>query len=110
MYTNLYTNEEVRKGSCHNKRNVCKYIPLEFIHYLNLTKSSCPTCNTTNTFAHLQDKHHCQLPDAYTLLQMCRRIQESKGPRKQCLERAKLIIEPFLKKFQFYVLGKKKNF
>ena len=75
-------------------------MPLEFVRYLNITKSFCQVCKTRNTLSHLQTIHDCQVPDVPTLLQMTLRAQNSKVPRRESLEMVKQIINPFLMKIQ----------
>jgi len=90
----------VRRALSPKKANMCKHLPVEFVQYLNATKSFCPICKTRNTIAHLKIQHNCQLPDALTLLGITRRVREAKVPRKESVEMARNIIKPFLEKAQ----------
>ena len=92
-----------RKALHPDKRNLCKFMPKEFIHYLNLTKSSCPTCETPSTFDHLECRHHLKLPNANELLRLCQKVQDGKAPRKESLELMREIINPYLRRLRHFL-------
>jgi len=88
------------------RKNMCKCLPKEIIHYINLSNSICFECNTPNTTKHLQTKHNLSIPDVTTLLQKTEKIQESKQSRREKLCKVKEIILPHLNKLSQYITNK----
>ena len=73
-------------------------MPIEMVHYLDLTKSLCPRCMVPNTFNHLNIVHNCNAPNFKCLLDQTRRIQEAKISRKKGIAEIQKLIDPYLNK------------
>jgi hypothetical protein len=86
------------------KRNFCKHMPFELIKYLNILKSLCPQCGVPNSISHLEYVHNCKVPDFDTILKDSLILQESKIPRRKCLDTIRLMLQDILLQIKICIL------
>jgi len=58
--------------------NICRRVPLEFVKYINLTRSICRSCNKINTINHLNTYHKCSALEISEVLDQLRTFQKTR--------------------------------
>ena len=88
------------------KNNLCKKMPREMAHYINLSRSICTECKVPNSTEHLLYKHGIQIPNWEELVTQIqtKQIKESMR-RRQGIELARSEVKINLSKYREAIEG-----